>query len=256
MDGDHCVQIFHTFPNTSMAIEERVLHPTPHLDLELTKDLETTNSPYKEQELKELEDESKSKEINQVLDIASCTPEEVLDAGGKSQEIAEVANIENKNNSDEMILEGDMQAEVQVFTSMEKKTGGYFQLNLSILLIEHLLNKLILCIVGGREFDDGSNAATIHPHLEELQPHLSTQKSDTCGRESNDGFNGATIDQRLEELQLHPSTQKSRVLGSLYYFVRSGDNLVFESSPMSTSIQLLLGDILLDEYGSMKCYYI
>lgn len=81
MDGDHCVQIFHTFPNTSMAIEERVLHPIPHLDLELTKDLETTNSPYKEQELKELEDESKSKEINQVLDIASCTCEEVLDAG-------------------------------------------------------------------------------------------------------------------------------------------------------------------------------
>ena len=113
-----------------------------------------------------------------------------------------------------------------------------------------------MCIIGGREFDDGCNAATIHPQLEVLQPHPSTQKSDTCGRECDDGFNGATIDQRLEELKLHPSTQKSRVLGSLYYFVRSGDNLVFESSPMSTSIELLLGDILLDEYGSMKCYYI
>ena len=74
------------------------------------------------------------------------------------------------------------------------------------------------------------------------------------GRDSDDGSNAAIIDQRLEELKLHPSTQKSRVLGSLYYFVRSGDNLVFKSSPVSTSIQLLLGDILLHEYGSMKFY--
>ena len=136
MDGDHCVQITNIFPNTSTAIEELVLHPTPHLDPkgfhELTKGLDTTNSPYKEQELKELEDDTESKEINTVLDISSCTPEEVLDAG-KSQQIAKVADIDNKNDSNEMILEGDMQIEEQVFTGIEKETGGFFQLNLSIL---------------------------------------------------------------------------------------------------------------------------
>ena len=58
------------------------------------------------------------------------------------------------------------------------------------------------------------------------------------------------IDQRLEELKLHPITQKSRVLGSLYY-LRSGDILVFESSQINREIQLLLGDIIVDEYGTM-----
>ncbi|MCO5550976.1 hypothetical protein L7F22_004471 [Adiantum nelumboides] len=228
MDGDEHVKINNAFPNTLMVIEKLVLHPTPQLDPkgvhDMTKHLETTSSPNKEEELKELEDETKSKEINKVLEIGSCILEEVLDVG-KSKQTAEVADIENKNDGDERILEGDMQVEEQVFTRGEKEKGG-------------------------NEFDVGSNGATTHPHLEELQPHSSSQKSDTCQRKFDDGFNGATIDQRLEELKLHPSTQKSRALGSLYYFVRSGDNLVFESSPMSTSIQLLLGDILLDEYGN------
>ena len=56
--------------------------------------------------------------------------------------------------------------------------------------------------------------------------------------------NVETMDQCLEELKLQPTTQKSRVLGSLYYFVRLGDNLVFESLPINREIQLFLGDIL------------
>ncbi|MCO5611841.1 hypothetical protein L7F22_066100 [Adiantum nelumboides] len=89
---------------------------------DLTKHLETTSSPNKEEELKELEDETKSKEINKVLEIGSCILEEVLDAG-KSKQTAEVADIENKNDGDEMILEGDMQGEEQVFTRGEKEKG-------------------------------------------------------------------------------------------------------------------------------------
>ncbi|MCO5592556.1 hypothetical protein L7F22_046559 [Adiantum nelumboides] len=117
MDGDEHVEINNAFPNTLMVIEKLVLHPMPQLDPkgvhDLTKHLETTSSPNKEEELKELEDETKSKEINKVLEIGSCILEEVLDAG-KSKQTAEVADIENKNDGDEMILEGDMQAEEQV----------------------------------------------------------------------------------------------------------------------------------------------
>ncbi|MCO5590770.1 hypothetical protein L7F22_044745 [Adiantum nelumboides] len=172
MDGDEHVEINNAFPNTLMVIEKLVLHPTPQLDPkgvhDLTKHLETTSSPNKEEELKELEDETKSKEINKVLEIGSCILEEVLDAG-KSKQTAEVADIENKNDGDEMILEGDMQVEEQVFTRGEKEKGG-------------------------NEFDVGSNVATTHPHLEELQPHSSTQKSDTCQRKFDDGFNGQKRD--------------------------------------------------------------
>ncbi|MCO5569843.1 hypothetical protein L7F22_023557 [Adiantum nelumboides] len=168
MDGDEHVKINNAFPNTLMVIEKLVLHPTPQLVPkgvdDMTKHLETTSSPNKEEELKELEDETKSKEINKVLEIGSCILEDVLDAG-KSEQTAEVADIENKNDGDEMILEGDMQVEEQVFTRGEKEKGG-------------------------NEFDVGSNVATTHPHLEELQPHSSTQKSDTCQRKFDDGFNG------------------------------------------------------------------
>ncbi|MCO5567907.1 hypothetical protein L7F22_021603 [Adiantum nelumboides] len=172
MDGDEHVEINNAFPNTLMVIEKLVLHPTPQLDPkgvhDLTKHLETTSSPNKEEELKELEDETKSKEINKVLEIGSCILEEVLDVG-KSKQTAEVADIENKNDGDEMILEGDMQVEEQVFTRGEKEKGG-------------------------NEFDVGSNIATTHPHLEELQPHSSSQKSDTCQRKFDDGFNGQKRD--------------------------------------------------------------
>ncbi|MCO5552457.1 hypothetical protein L7F22_005969 [Adiantum nelumboides] len=172
MDGDEHVEINNAFPNTLMVIEKLVLHPTPQLDPkgvhDLTKHLETTSFPNKEEELKELEDETKSKEINKVLEIGSCILEEVLDVG-KSKQTAEVADIENKNDGDEMILEGDMQVEEQVFTRGEKEKGG-------------------------NEFDVGSNVATTHPHLEELQPHSSSQKSDTCQRKFDDGFNGQKRD--------------------------------------------------------------
>ncbi|MCO5588507.1 hypothetical protein L7F22_042464 [Adiantum nelumboides] len=117
MDGDEHVEINNAFPNTLMVIEKLVLHPMPQLDPkgvhDLTKHLETTSSPNKEEELKELDDETKSKEINKVLEICSCILEEVLDAG-KSKQTAKVADIENKNDGDEMILEGDMQVEEQV----------------------------------------------------------------------------------------------------------------------------------------------
>ncbi|MCO5550977.1 hypothetical protein L7F22_004472 [Adiantum nelumboides] len=172
MDGDEHVEINNAFSNTLMVIEKLVLHPTPQLDPkgvhDMTKHLETTSSPNKEEELKELEDETKSKEINKVLEIGSCILEEVLDVG-KSKQTAEVADIENKNDGDERILEGDMQVEEQVFTRGEKEKGG-------------------------NEFDVGSNVATTHPHLEELQPHSSSQKSDTCQRKFDDGFNGQKRD--------------------------------------------------------------
>ena len=76
----------------------------------------------------------------------------------------------------------------------------------------------------------------------------------TCVASASSSYdvpNVEIVDQSLEELKLQPTTQKSRVLGSLYYFVRLGDSLIFESSPINREIQLLLGDILLDEYGSM-----
>ena len=156
-----------------------------------------------------------------------------------------------------MILEGDMQGKEQESIGIEKGRGEYFKPNFFILLIGHLLSKLILCIVGEKEFDDGSSAATIQPHHEELQqPHPSAQESDTCKMELDDGIGGATINQCLEELKMHLSAKKIRILKNLYYFVRSGDSLVFKSSPMLTSIQLLLGDILLDEYENMNRYYI
>ena len=60
------------------------------------------------------------------------------------------------------------------------------------------------------------------------------------------------VDERLQELKLRPINQESRVLGSLYCFVRSGDNLVFENPPINREIQLLLGYVLLDEYGCME----
>ena len=68
----------------------------------------------------------------------------------------------------------------------------------------------------------------------------------------DDGLIAKNIDQRLEELKLHPITQKSRALGSLFYLVRSEDKSIFKPSTINRDIQLLLGDILLDEYGSMK----
>ncbi|MCO5599579.1 hypothetical protein L7F22_053685 [Adiantum nelumboides] len=179
MDGDEHVEINNAFPNTLMVIEKLVLHPTPQLDPkgvhDLTKHLETTSSPNKEEELKELEDETKSKEINKVLEIGSCILEEVLDVG-KSKQTAEVADIENKNDGDEMILEGDMQVEEQVFTRGEKEKGG-------------------------NEFDVGSNVATTHPHLEKLQPHSSSQKSDTCQRKFDDGFNGQKRDAIVDRVE-------------------------------------------------------
>ncbi|MCO5611842.1 hypothetical protein L7F22_066101 [Adiantum nelumboides] len=101
---------------------------------------------------------------------------------GKSKQTAEVADIENKNDGDEMILEGDMQVEEQVFTRGEKEKGG-------------------------NEFDVGSNVATTHPHLEELQPHSSTQKSDTCQRKFDDGFNG----QKRDATKLFKSPTVDRV---------------------------------------------
>lgn len=67
---------------------------------------------------------------------------------------------------------------------------------------------------------------------------------------TNDGTQSNKIDEQVEGL--HSITQKSRVLGSLYLFERSGDKLLLESSPCNRDLQLGLGDILLDEYGSMK----
>ena len=60
------------------------------------------------------------------------------------------------------------------------------------------------------------------------------------------------VDQCLWEVELQTTSQESRGLGSLYCFVRSGDNLVFENPPINREIQLLLGNVLLDEYGRME----
>ena len=67
---------------------------------------------------------------------------------------------------------------------------------------------------------------------------------------TNDGTQSNKIDEQVEGL--HSITQKSRPLGSLYLFERSGDKLVLESSPSNKDLQIDLGDILVDEYGSMN----
>ena len=75
---------------------------------------------------------------------------------------------------------------------------------------------------------------------------------------ANDGTQSKKIDEQVEEQfdeqveGLCSITKKSRALGSLYLFERSGDKLLLESSPHNRDLQLLLGDILLDEYGSMQ----
>ena len=58
------------------------------------------------------------------------------------------------------------------------------------------------------------------------------------------------VEQRVEKLRF--DTQKSRPLGSLYFFERDGDRLVFQSSPINRKMQSSLGDIFINEYGSMK----
>ena len=67
---------------------------------------------------------------------------------------------------------------------------------------------------------------------------------------TNDGTQSKKIDEQVEGLR--SITKKSRALGSLYLFERSGDKLLLESSPHNRDLQLRLGDILLDEYGSMQ----
>ena len=83
---------------------------------------------------------------------------------------------------------------------------------------------------------------------------------------ANDGTQSKKIDEQVEEQfdeqveaqideqveGLRSITKKSRALGSLYLFERSGDKLLLESSPHNRDLQLRLGDILLDEYGSMQ----
>ena len=107
---------------TTQTRIDHFMHPTPHLDPkgshELTKDLETSSSQDKEQKIKELEDDIEGKEINKKLEILDDL---------KSKQIAEVVEEQViKNDSDEMILEGEMQVEEQVFASIEIKKGGYF----------------------------------------------------------------------------------------------------------------------------------
>ena len=53
---------------------------------------------------------------------------------------------------------------------------------------------------------------------------------------SDDGSSAKKVDECLQELKLHPSTHESRVLGSLYCFVRSGDNLILGTSPINRDI--------------------
>ena len=83
---------------------------------------------------------------------------------------------------------------------------------------------------------------------------------------ANDGIQSKKIDEQVEEQfdeqveaqideqveGLRSITKKSRALGSLYLFERSGDKLLLGSSPRNRDLQLRLGDILLDEYGSMQ----
>ena len=58
------------------------------------------------------------------------------------------------------------------------------------------------------------------------------------------------VNMQVEELRSH--AQKYRPLGSLYSFERDGDKLVFHSSQVNRELQSILGDIFVDEYGSMK----
>lgn len=67
---------------------------------------------------------------------------------------------------------------------------------------------------------------------------------------NNQKSSAQEVEQRVEELR--SDTQKSRPLGSLYSFERDGDRLVLKSSPINREMQSSLGDIIIDEYGSMK----
>ena len=58
------------------------------------------------------------------------------------------------------------------------------------------------------------------------------------------------VDIHVQELR--SDTKKRRPLGSLYSFEREGDKLVFQSSQVNREMQSILGDIIVDEYGSMK----
>ena len=66
----------------------------------------------------------------------------------------------------------------------------------------------------------------------------------------NHGSSVPQIDIHVEEL--HSNARKRRPLGSLYSFERDGDKLVFQSSHINREMQSILGDIIIDEYGSMK----
>lgn len=52
--------------------------------------------------------------------------------------------------------------------------------------------------------------------------------------------------------ELRSDARKCRPLGSLYSFERDGDKLVFQSSHINREMQSILGDIIIDEYGSIK----
>ena len=47
-------------------------------------------------------------------------------------------------------------------------------------------------------------------------------------------------------------SHKHRPLGSLYSFERARDRLVIQSSSINREMQSSLGNIVIDEYGSMK----
>lgn len=66
----------------------------------------------------------------------------------------------------------------------------------------------------------------------------------------NHGSSVPQVDMHVEELD--SDAKKRRPLGSLYSFERHGDKLVFQSSPINREMQSILGDIIIDEYGSMK----
>lgn len=66
----------------------------------------------------------------------------------------------------------------------------------------------------------------------------------------NHGSNVPQVDIHVEELR--SDARKRRPLGSLYSFERDGDKLMFQSSPINREMQSILGDIVIDEYGTMK----
>lgn len=66
----------------------------------------------------------------------------------------------------------------------------------------------------------------------------------------NQGSDAQEVDVRVEDLCYE--SHKRRPLGSLYSFERAGDRLVFQSSSINREMQSNLGDIVIDEYGSMK----